>query len=91
MKAADRLSTQLSQLKGRLLFARYRRCRGLEVELSFALLVQHAFTPGAAATDMDPVGRHGDHRARTEIFGRIRVRARVPRPANDHIRDLATM
>src|SRR4029079_6481270 len=66
--------------ENRLLFAGSRPYSGLEVELSFALLVQHALSSGATATHVDPVGWHGNDRARTEIFGRIRVRARVPDP-----------
>jgi hypothetical protein len=44
------VAASLVRCRTRLLFARSRHCSGLKVELSFALLVEHALAPEAAAT-----------------------------------------
>jgi hypothetical protein len=48
---------------------------GLEVELAFALLVEHALASGAAATHVHPIGGHHHNRSRPCIVSSLRQSA----------------
>src|SRR5262252_6646939 len=70
--------------------ARLLRSR-LEVELSIALLIEHAIASGTAATHVHPIGWHDDNRPWTEIFGRRCISPDIPDPADYHVLDLAAV